>query len=101
MKKVYRVFQPYAGIYTDCEDLNTVSQMLAKAAWDSYLILTHNNPVAEITVNSDGSQIWRNLDGSHRPSPEEFETYIQQYVEHSVQIADTTNTESSDNNAVS
>lgn len=81
MKKVYRVFNPYAGTYSDAEDLAEIPQLLAEAAWSAYLTLTHNNPVVEITINADGTQVWRNADGSIAPDPEILRLRTQRLTE--------------------
>jgi|LauGreDrversion4_2_1035121.scaffolds.fasta_scaffold296019_2 hypothetical protein len=78
MKKVYRVFQPYTGVYTDADTLEQTPTILAQAAWDAYLTLTHNSPVTEITINADGTQTWRNLDGTLLPNYDELKQLIEQ-----------------------
>lgn len=78
MKKIYRVFQPYTGVYTDADTLEQTPTMLAQAAWSAYLTLTHNSPVVEITINTDGTQTWRNLDGEILPNYDELNRLIEQ-----------------------
>ncbi len=81
MKKIYRIFNPYSGVYSDAEELQAIPKLLAEAAWSAYMTLTHQNPVVEITVNTDGSQVWRNMEGQVIPSPEDLEELTARFVQ--------------------
>ena len=59
MITVYRVHNPYQGTYSDADNFEQAKELLAKAAWSAYVTLCHGTPLAEVTINADGSQTWK------------------------------------------
>ena len=88
MKK-YGVLNPTNGTY---QKFDTQEQAISAAltlAYDFYLLHTHNQPFADITINDDGSETWASFDGAPMLSPEQiekerkkFEGHYQQSEEH-------------------
>jgi hypothetical protein len=86
MKTVYKVQKPYSGTYTDADSADQLLRVLASEAWEAYLILTQNQPCVQVAINSDGSQVWKNIDGDVIPSPDDIQREIEEQAKYSLPI---------------
>jgi hypothetical protein len=79
--KIFKVFNPYSGLYTDALSPAELLETLAKEAWEAYLVLTHGQPFSVVEVNADGSQTWRSANGDPQMSPEEVQERMKKLAE--------------------
>jgi hypothetical protein len=86
MKTIYKVHNPYTGLYTDAESTGELLRALASEAWSAYLILTQNQPCVQVTINTDGSQVWKNIDGDVIPGPEDIQREIEFQAKYSLPV---------------
>ena len=80
MITIYKVHNPYTGLYTDVDTIEELRSALAAEAWRAYTTLTHGQPFSVVTINADGSQVWRNPQGDDIPSAEEIQNIIQNNI---------------------
>lgn len=82
MITVYRVHNPYQGTYSDADNFEQAKELLAKAAWESYMTLCHGTPLATVTVHADGSQTWGNPEQVMSPelNEEEMQSMIADFI---------------------
>lgn len=69
MTTVYKVFHPYTGLHVDANNVEELKQCLMQVAWESYMKLTNGINYAIVTINPDGSQVWRSPTGENMVSP--------------------------------
>ncbi len=62
MIKVYKVFNPYNGLYIDASNRQELVAAVARQALDSYVTMCHGKLYSEVDVNIDGTQIWKGVD---------------------------------------
>jgi hypothetical protein len=72
MITIFKIFDPYTGMYTDVYDEQELRQELGRRAWEAYMYMTQNLPFTVVTVNPDGSQVWRNAEGITIPNLDEM-----------------------------
>lgn len=76
---MYKIFNPATGEYTDANDIETRDKLLARFAWDFYMIHTHNMPYAVVTV--DGvNEVWTSPSGENILNPKEIYEQVSLYV---------------------
>ena len=82
MKTFYKIHSPFNGTYYDAESVDQAREFLAREAWNAYLNLTHGQPLSIVTINIDGSQIWRGPDGTELPDLEQVYPNILNMMNH-------------------
>ena len=79
--RIYKIHNPYSGMYVDVSNVAELAEVLAQQAWEAYMILTHNQPITVVDINDDGSQIWRSPQGDVYPTPEEIQEKMKKFAE--------------------
>ena len=87
MTTIFKVFNPYTGLYSDAETKEEMINLLFDRAWEAYLTLCHENPVTLVTINPDGSQIWKNYKGEDMPNLDELRAQFEEKVKHHIPIS--------------
>ncbi len=80
MSTVYKVFNPFTGLYSDAFSIEEMIDVLIARAWDSYMMMTHQQPVSVVTINADGSQTWKNLDNDVIPTNAYFREQMKNQI---------------------
>lgn len=75
--KIYKVFDPYQGAYSDASTLEELKKVLAEKAWESFLKLTNNEPYTIAEISEDGQEIWKNAKGEVILTSEEIKKMIE------------------------
>lgn len=86
MITIYKVHNPYTGLYVDVDTIEELRSALAAEAWRAYMTLTHGQPFSAVTINADGTQVWRNPQGDEIPSPEDIQKSIEFATEEEFKI---------------
>jgi hypothetical protein len=68
----YKVFNPYTGLHTDAHNVEELKAELLKVAWETYMRFTDNQPFTVVTLNKDGSQVWRSPTGEELIQSDQF-----------------------------
>jgi hypothetical protein len=76
MSIVYKVLNPLTGQYNTVSSKEECANLLLQTAWDLYLNQTHNIPYAEVTINEDNSETWKNGSGDIIPSASDIQKRI-------------------------
>jgi flagellar motor protein MotB len=84
MITIYKILKPYQGTHVDAHSMEELKQKLADEAWSAYLTLTQSTPFSVVTINADGSQIWRSPTGDEIPSPEEVQAMLENYANNTI-----------------
>jgi hypothetical protein len=63
MIKKFAVFNPNTGIYTMAASEQERDELMAKAAWDTYMYHTSNSPFSNVLVTDEGVEQWSTSDG--------------------------------------
>ncbi len=87
MTTIFKVFNPYTGLYSDAETKQEMIDLLFKRAWETYLTLSHENPVTLVTINPDGSQVWKNFKGEDMPNLDELRAQFEEKLKHQIPIS--------------
>jgi hypothetical protein len=72
MVTIYKVFNPYTGLYSDASSPDELKELLAEQAWAAYLQLTNHHPIAIVSINDDGSQVWKSHKNEIMPNYDEL-----------------------------
>ena len=77
MVTIYKVFDPYTGLYSDASSPDELKELLAERAWAAYLELTNYCPIAIVNINNDGSQTWKSHNNEIMPNYDELRTALE------------------------
>lgn len=88
MITIYKVFDPYTGLYSDASSPDELKELLAERAWAAYLHLTNQHPIAIVTINDDGSQIWKSHNNEIMPNYDELREYFERKRKKMIPITD-------------
>jgi hypothetical protein len=64
MIKKFAVFNPNTGTYTMATSEQERNELMAKAAWDTYMYHTNSSPFSNVLITDDGAEQWSNSDGT-------------------------------------
>lgn len=84
MINIYKVHNPYTGLYTDVDTIEDLQSALAVEAWRAYMTMTHGQPFSVVTINADGTQVWRTPNGNEIPAAEDVLNSIEFATEEDV-----------------
>ena len=80
MTEKYAVLNPYTGLYTRYDDLESCLDAMADQAVTVWLQHTHGAPYTVIAQYDDGSETWASPQGETLLSPEQLRSQIKDRI---------------------
>lgn len=76
---MYKVVNPSVGGYVDANDEITRDELLAKFAWEFYMLHTHDKPYTVVTLDGE-NEVWTSPSGEKMLSPKEINDQVLAFV---------------------